>query len=260
MLQVLTIIIGVASILGCVHGQSFPAGCRWVGTAPVCGGSPSDCRSDERYLVSSTCGDGQRCISGNKVLCCPISAGYINAYWVGTAPYCRGTCRDCGANNCIFANGCGDGQDCLSGRKVLCGIRASEVLIGVVSDSGCNWICPPSGENITQSTCTNLGMKYLAASLCEQGCPNSFAALCCPQSYPYDSAYWVGNAPHCTTTCQTCGNDECIAASQCGEGMECEFGEKVLCARRNSGTVATVKPTITTLAGIIAVFAAIVHM
>lgn len=255
MLQVLTIIIGVASILGCVHGQSLPPGCRWVGTAPICEGSPSDCNSNEQYLVSSSCGDGATCVSGTKVLCCPISDGYTNAHWVGTAPFCDGECSDCGGNDCIFANNCGDGAACFSGQKVLCGIKGS-----VFAENGCNWICPPSGENITQSTCTGLGMKYLAASLCEGDCPNSFAALCCPQSYPYDSAYWVGNAPFCSTSCQSCGDDECIAANQCGEGMGCAVGEKVLCARRTSGAVATAKPTITTLTGIIAIFAVIIRI
>ena len=44
-------------------------GCVTVGTAPFCGGSPSDCyERGKKYCGPSTV--GATCITGSKVLCC----------------------------------------------------------------------------------------------------------------------------------------------------------------------------------------------
>lgn len=42
---------------------------RWVGTSPFCGGSCSDCRSDEFCAGTGSYGDGAKCWTGSKVMC-----------------------------------------------------------------------------------------------------------------------------------------------------------------------------------------------
>jgi hypothetical protein len=44
------------------------AGCVWRGTAPFCEG---ECMPGEDRSGVSKTGDGERCVSGSKVLCCP---------------------------------------------------------------------------------------------------------------------------------------------------------------------------------------------
>lgn len=41
--------------------------CEWYGMAPFCDGK---CPNDWTTASISNCGDGDVCISGNKVLCC----------------------------------------------------------------------------------------------------------------------------------------------------------------------------------------------
>jgi hypothetical protein len=53
----------------------------WVGTAPFCGGRPSDCTDRGMdYVRSDQYGDGKECLTGEKVLCqSPPSGPNINA-------------------------------------------------------------------------------------------------------------------------------------------------------------------------------------
>ncbi|OJJ85137.1 uncharacterized protein ASPGLDRAFT_46106 [Aspergillus glaucus CBS 516.65] len=44
-----------------------PPGCRWVGKAPICGGS---CNGNEAERERDIRGDGAACQTGKKVLCC----------------------------------------------------------------------------------------------------------------------------------------------------------------------------------------------
>ena len=48
--------------------QATPAGCYWSGTSPLCSGS---CKTGEFVKDSSSTGDGARCGTGKKKLCCP---------------------------------------------------------------------------------------------------------------------------------------------------------------------------------------------
>ena len=99
--------------------------CKWVGTAPACRGNPNDCFGSY-YLTWSKCGDGDYCISGYKVFCCTAPSPYSSVYWRGTAPVCRATCGDCHEGDvCISKSDCGDGAECVTGQKVLCGTLSS---------------------------------------------------------------------------------------------------------------------------------------
>ncbi|KAK2723536.1 hypothetical protein QYM36_002019 [Artemia franciscana] len=70
--------------------------CYWSGTAPVCFGS---CKLGETVAEISAKGDGQSCVFGRKVLCCPESANIkpetelkIGCIWKGNAPFCSAEC------------------------------------------------------------------------------------------------------------------------------------------------------------------------
>ena len=57
------------------------ADCKWVGTAPACRGSPTDCVAiGPYYWTWSKCGDGAYCTSGLKVYCCTTPSPYIVSF------------------------------------------------------------------------------------------------------------------------------------------------------------------------------------
>ena len=97
--------------------------CRWIGTAPFCAGDPTDCTGTTPYYytVWSKCGDGDQCWTGYKAICCNQENIYTLLYWKGTAPFCGGKCSDCNDDICVTTSDCGDGAECWSGKKVLCG-------------------------------------------------------------------------------------------------------------------------------------------
>jgi hypothetical protein len=99
------------------------ATCKWIGTAPYCFGFESDCTGDyDHYWLRGTCGDGNKCDQGLKVMCCKIKNPFSALYWKGSAPFCGGDCNDCDdGDHCVMQNDCGDGSVCWSGKKVLCG-------------------------------------------------------------------------------------------------------------------------------------------
>ena len=99
--------------------------CYWKGTAPFCAVKPWDCEG--YYWTWSNCGDGPPCWDGYKVYCCNELSPYGLLYWKGTAPSCGASCNDCGrGDECIIRhNRCGNGAECSSGSKVLCGRRGT---------------------------------------------------------------------------------------------------------------------------------------
>lgn len=57
----------------------------WSGTAPLCDGMPADCTRDgQEFVRIDDSGDGQKCLTGNKVLCqrCGPNKGFL-ANWMG---------------------------------------------------------------------------------------------------------------------------------------------------------------------------------
>jgi len=82
----------------------------------------------------SNVGDGEKCLTGHKVLCCPGLSGALggvltqikdeiglatNCVWSGTSPFCDGGCNVEGQFVRELSK-TGDGERCLSGTKVLC--------------------------------------------------------------------------------------------------------------------------------------------
>ena len=109
----------ILSAVACASALS----CQWKGTAPSCGASPRDCVGKyNHYWTFGKCGDGAMCVTGYKVYCCDEPSPYSILYWMGTAPFCNAGCNNCfTGDDCIQDNNCGDGAQCWSGSKILCG-------------------------------------------------------------------------------------------------------------------------------------------
>jgi len=111
----------VISVTAPAFGRDDPQ-CRWTG----CGAST--CESEGIYPYewgSSYCSPGRTCSfdEGLSLYCCETPTPYSETYWLGTSPFCGVSCSDCtGSDECIIpSNDCGDGLNCLTGTKVLCG-------------------------------------------------------------------------------------------------------------------------------------------
>lgn len=121
------------------------AGCQdieyeqsWAGTAPFCSAHPADCynfapEGSHVFIKRNKHGDGQTCMSGNKVLCAravcrsndPEYDPNNKTWWVGTAPACAGSPCDCvsqsaGAVPWRQDSRGGGGATCVTGTKQLC--------------------------------------------------------------------------------------------------------------------------------------------
>lgn len=120
---------------------------QWVGTAPWCAASRSDCADlGMSYVRSSSSGGGSSCWSGTKVLCqergqrrrkdeCNPECTYQMRQWfIGTAPACGASDCDCIRSNgytlltqgsyrcpCNNRRNCANfGASCVTGQKALC--------------------------------------------------------------------------------------------------------------------------------------------
>lgn len=137
----------------CCPTNKMPQSCRWAGKAPNCR-TNSDCADGEEELTRDSWGDGSKCTTGSKALCCiPPSKGadpLKQCKWFGTAPSCGGDgfCNDPGYPvQVTTGTGLGDnGEYCFSGNKVLCCPRSNTYLnckwsTGAVCIGGC-----PSGK------------------------------------------------------------------------------------------------------------------
>ena len=97
--------------------------CAWT----RCGAS--NCEEDGIFPFewgSGYCTPSTTCSfsAGLSLYCCETPSIYSETYWLGTAPFCGVSCSDCSTNDeCIIpSNSCGDGLECATGTKVLCGV------------------------------------------------------------------------------------------------------------------------------------------
>jgi hypothetical protein len=114
-----------------LRSSSAWAQCRWDGTAPFCAGT---CGWDEeqRAVASSSNYDpgsvgvqglpaaspfGSNCVTGVKAYCCKVPGRACQ--WEGTAPFCRGSCRN-GERETAAPPGSSSGNACWTGHKVFC--------------------------------------------------------------------------------------------------------------------------------------------
>jgi glycerophosphoryl diester phosphodiesterase len=104
----------------------------WFGTAPFCAGDPLDCTArGMRFVRSDRSGDGAACKTGTKVLCERTSKSpplRKRQTWIGTAPICAGKPSDCElrAMRYVRSHTAGDGEACVTGKKVLCECEVPE--------------------------------------------------------------------------------------------------------------------------------------
>jgi len=107
----------------CVGNQSYSY--LGEGVPPFCNGSVNTCTSNPLgliYVTSAKCtNSNDLCVQGDLSICSNAILPYTSYYWVGTAPLCIGAPGDCGDDTYILSNICGDGDECLTGHKVLCG-------------------------------------------------------------------------------------------------------------------------------------------
>ncbi|XP_002739137.1 sphingomyelinase C-like [Saccoglossus kowalevskii] len=117
-------------------------GQEWVGAGPFCNTLPSDCRTRFlKYATSAKCGDGSCCVTGIKRLCVPDEKASSKRFgalamkpklkvWLGSSPMCDGKCSDCAlyGMSCAGKDMTGDGDTCLSGKKVMCLVPEAPAL------------------------------------------------------------------------------------------------------------------------------------
>jgi|GEM_PF-5557322 len=94
------------------HAQPAPTGCTWEGKAPACNGK---CRLGYEVVRSDKRGDGKKCLTGNKVLCCKSADILIR----GTAPACNGKCKP-GEVFVGESNKGPNGKKCITGKAAKC--------------------------------------------------------------------------------------------------------------------------------------------
>ncbi len=150
-----TMLIGVA-VFAWVTAPTNAAGAQsevWIGTAPSCSATPSDCtRRGMDYVRSDKSGGGSACWSGTKVLCRArpqTTSSDVVDVWIGTGPTCSASAEDCTRSGLSFvrADASGDGARCLTGTKVLCrGQRAS-------------YQPQPQGVQLPSMSCPDMAMK-----------------------------------------------------------------------------------------------------
>ena len=95
----------------------------WIGSAPFCKPSPSQCAARPGYKYSGVkdkCGDGSCCWSGAKMKCeRDATKTKTEGRWVGTAPVCN-TSRCSVYRSYLIptkTSRCGDGACCAIGQK-----------------------------------------------------------------------------------------------------------------------------------------------
>eukprot|EP01125_Pyxidicula_operculata_P001147 TRINITY_DN110_c0_g1_i3.p1 TRINITY_DN110_c0_g1~~TRINITY_DN110_c0_g1_i3.p1 ORF type:complete len:1020 (+),score=168.21 TRINITY_DN110_c0_g1_i3:1643-4702(+) len=271
---------GNKALCGPTGSRVYP---RWVGTAPACAASCSDCKGDSpicmsvasspsNSLANSTYANqflfGATCTTGNKALCGP-SGSVVYARWVGTAPACSASCSDCNGDtpvcmsvsasydnsfaNSTYVNSDSFGATCTSGNKVLCGPSGSTIYprwLGVAPACGASCsdctgdtpVCMSVASSVTTSFAPATYTDYFGAT-----CTSGNKVLCGPNGstvYPR----WVGTAPACGASCSDCTGDTPVCMSVAGSpsnslapsnltdifGASCTSGNKVLCGPSGS--------------------------
>ncbi len=132
---------------------------RWIGTAPFCSASANDCQKQGlEYVRSDKSGNGESCTFGTKVLCRgerKRATADTREVWVGTAPACAATARDCTrlGMSYVRSDRYGDGSTCLSGTKVLCQAKLS----GSISE----WVGTAPFCKATPRDCKRRGLTWV---------------------------------------------------------------------------------------------------
>jgi hypothetical protein len=261
-------ITGSKVLCGPVGSEVFP---RWIGTAPACGGSCSDCSGDTPVCIFLTNKDynqqlnisavfGKQCITGTKVLCGPPNS-VILPRCIGTAPACATTCADCKGNTPVCMDQTNSqensaaekfaetfGESCLTGTKVLCGPVGSEVFPRWVGTApACGGTCSDcSGDTPVCMEITGKSeFAYEKNYKFGKNCLTGSKVLCGPPSSTVYPA-WIGTAPFCEGSCSDCTDPRpvCIDTTLGGVwsknhsfnvGASCVTGAKVLCSVDGSG-------------------------
>lgn len=206
----------------------------WIGTAPFCSASASDCtKRGMQYIRSDKRGDGNKCATGKKVLCRQIRKPEL---WIGTAPFCAGKPSDCTNRGMKYVKSSvyGDGKKCHSGRKVLCRpYRPGEKP--APPDPNTVWIGTAPVCAGKPTDCTNRGMRYVRSSVYGNGkkCLSGRKVLCKkdPTILPIK---WIGTAPVCKGRRSDCESRDMdyVRKSRTGNGKRCIKGFKVMCRGR----------------------------
>ena len=99
-------------------GGGFPR----IPTEYNCAWEDSTC-TDGRIYMRAQC----NCNCPGSMLCCDpsILEEYDYPVWHGTAPFCGASCGSCGGDEslCWWQSRCGNGAQCWTGNKHLCGVR-----------------------------------------------------------------------------------------------------------------------------------------
>jgi len=268
--------------------KGFTVLARWVGTAPACAASCSDCNddtpvcmsvasspsnslADSKYTTSNLF--GATCTTGNKALCGPTGST-IYPRWVGTAPACAASCSDCTGSTpvCMAVGGSASqslasssedaafGSTCTTGNKVLCGPTGSTIYprwVGTApacaaSCDDCTGSTPVCMMVLSSSSSDLLNSSTYPAASFGADCTTGSKVLCGPVGstvYPR----WVGTAPFCDAHCSDCTGDapKCMARSTsssdaptlasdfgntCYQTPRATRGYKVLCGAAGSAT------------------------
>jgi hypothetical protein len=184
-------------------GRKAEPGQVWYGTAPFCEATSDTClEHGMAYVASDSVGEGAQCLSGKKVLCEPLAEGETIEVWIGTAPACSASAKDCANAGLEFVKSSkkGDGKKCVTGEKVLCRTPTATV------------------STSSSSTASSASSSTAAAP-----------AVSTPKTQ-----VWVGKAPFCKASrddCEDMGMNY-VKSNKKGDGNKCTSGTKVLCESR----------------------------
>ncbi len=249
----------------------------WIGSAPWCHGSCSDC-----YALSRSCLTlvrfeedipseyknkaefGSGCWTGNKVLCGPTITKTSDFFWIGTAPFCNGKCKDChdkGYDCYALANADYDmateyrdkanfGKSCDSGYKALCGPLSEERPYYWVGKPMCEEdcdICYESGVGCLAlySSANDIPQELKNKAPFGKTCFSGLKPLCGPKNEDTGN-YWVGGGFNCKGSCDDCTKNGATCLTTASDragipaqyvkdsykfGSTCKTGQKALCRK-----------------------------
>jgi len=256
----IVIIAAVCAGMGLVDVQPAEADRwhqQWIGTAPFCGAKPSDCRKrGMQYVRRHKRGNGKKCASGWKVLCRklirtpapppppPPGARYKHV-WVGTAPFCGGSPRDCRKRGMQYVrrHKRGNGKRCTSGWKVLCRklIRKKRPLAPAPKGFHYRyeWIGTAPFCGAKASDCRRRRMQFVRKHKRGNGkrCTSGWKVQCrklmrnAPITAGKSKYLWIGTAPFCGGKASDCAKRgmRFVKYDRRGDGKACSSGRKVLC-------------------------------
>lgn len=159
--------------------------------------------------------------------------------WIGTAPSCNASPRDCTDRGMEFVrrDDRGDGSECWTGTKVLCrGWRDAPT-----PQTADVWLGTAPACSASAQDCTRLGMTHVRSDKSGDGatCVTGSKVLCtAPKAATVRE--WVGTAPFCSASQDDCTRRglRFVRSDKSGDGETCATGTKVLC----QGSAADYKP------------------